>query len=134
MNSTQELSARIASLERTNRRIKIFGGLGLALCLVGFAAPKVCDVVTGERLVLHDERGRTRVSIDAYNTQTPSIIFTNSQGKRTGTLDVSDDGIASLTLFDAKGQKRGCYQWGNEPKTPDQPLPEKKVDTVSMAR
>ncbi|MBK7876542.1 MAG: hypothetical protein IPJ77_12475 [Planctomycetes bacterium] len=134
MNSMQELSARLQQVERSNRRMKLFGGLGLALCLVGFAAPKVCDVVTGERLVLHDESGRTRVSIDAYRTSQPAVQFTSSTGKVVGTLAVNDDGIASLTLFDAKGVKRGTYQWGKEPETPTQPEPQRKTDTVSMAR
>lgn len=134
MNSMQELSARLQQVERSNRRMKVFGGLGLALALVGFAAPKVCDVVTGERLVLHDENGRSRVSIDAYRTSQPAVQFTSSAGKVVGTLAVNDDGIASLTLFDAKGIKRGTYQWGNEPATPTQPDSKGKPDTLSMAR
>ena len=134
MNSMQELSARLAQVERSKRRMKLLGGLGLALALVGFAAPKVCDVVTGERLVLHDESGRTRVAIDAYRTSQPAVQFTSSSGKVVGTLAVNDDGIASLTLYDAKGVKRGSYQWGNEPATPAQPEAKGKPDTVSMAR
>ncbi|MBI5364480.1 MAG: hypothetical protein HZA53_14985 [Planctomycetes bacterium] len=134
MNSMQELSARLQQVERANRRMKVFGGLGLALCLAGFVAPKVCDVVTGERLVLHDERGRTRVSIDAYHTEQPAVQFQSSTGKLVGSLAVNDEGVASLTLFDSKGIKRGTYQWGNEPQTETQPAPLKKTDSVSMAR
>lgn len=134
MNSMQELSARLQLVERSNRRLKVFGGLGLALCLVGFVGPKVCEVVTGERLVLHDERGKTRVTIDAYRTQQPGVQFHSSAGKVVGTLAVNDEGIASLTLFDSKGIKRGTYQWGDEPSTPTPLEPQKKTDTVSMAR
>ena len=133
MNSMQDLSGRIQQLERANKRMKVFGGLALGLCLVGFAAPKVCDVVTGERLVLHDESGRNRVTIDAYRTSSPAITFQSSAGRTVGTLAVNDDGIANLTLFDAKGKQRGTYKWGEDVQTPTQPVPEKKSDTTTMA-
>ena len=134
MNSMHELAGRIQQLERTNKRMKLFGGLALGLCLVGFAAPKMCDIITGERLVLRDERGRSRVTIDAYHAETPAITFQNAEGRTVGALAVSGDGIANLTLFDAKGKQRGSYKWGEVTETPVQPAPERKTDTVSMAR
>lgn len=131
--NTHELAQRIAQLETSNRRLKLFGGLGLGLVLVGFAAPKVCDIVTGERLVLHDESNKTRITMDAYRTDAPALTFTNRAGRTVGSLTVSEDGIASLTLTDGKGKVRGSYTWGNEPMTPEQPAP-KKSDVTTMAR
>lgn len=134
MNSMQELSGRIQQLERANKRIKVLGGLALGLCLVGFAAPKVCDVVTGERLVLRDDSGRTRITIDAYRTSSPAITFQSTAGRTVGSLAVNDDGIANLTLYDAKGKQRGSYKWGEDVSTPAQPMSEKKTDTTTMLR
>ncbi len=132
MNSNFDLSARVQQLERSNKRMKIFGGAALGLALVGFAAPKVCDVVTGERLVLRDENNRTRVTIDAYHTDQPAIKFQSTSGRTSGMLTVSNDGIASLTTYDASGKERGTWRWGEEVKT--QSAPQGKTDTVSMAR
>lgn len=132
MNSNFDLSARVQQLERSNKRMKIFGGVALGLALMGFAAPKVCDVVTGERLVLRDENNRTRISIDAYHTAQPAIQFTSTNGRTSGSLSVNDDGIATLTTFDANGKQRGTWRWGDEVKTQD--VPKGKADTVSMAR
>jgi len=131
--NTHELAGRIAQLETSNRRLKLFGGLGLGLVLVGFAAPTMCDVVTGERLVLRDESNKTRITMDAYRTESPALSFTNKAGRTVGSLTVSEDGIASLTLMDSKGKVRGTYTWGDEPVTPTQPAP-KKADVTTMAR
>jgi hypothetical protein len=132
MNSNFDLSARVQQLERSNKRTKIFGGAALGLALMGFAAPKVCDVVTGERLVLRDEQNRSRVTIDAYRTEQPAIKFQAPNGRTTGMLSVSNDGIASLTTYDANGKERGTWRWGEEVKTESRP--QGKTDTVSMAR
>lgn len=133
MDSTQQLAQRIQQLERSNRRMKVLGGLALAVTLcTAAAAPYVCDVVTGERLVLRDTSGRSRITMNAYNTETPALEFQSKEGRTTGSLTVSDDGIANLTLYDAKGKARGTYRWGDEPKTQTPPPP--KADNTAMAR
>jgi hypothetical protein len=132
MNSNFDLNARVQQLERSNKRMKVLGESALGLALMSFAAPVVCDVVTGERLVLRDENNRTRVTIDAYRTETPALKFQAASGRTTGVLTVSNDGIASLTTYDASGKERGTWRWGEEVKTPT--LPQGKADTVSMAR
>lgn len=133
MDSIQQLAQRIQQLERANRRMKIFGGIALVgtLCLAA-ATPYVCDVVTGERLVLRDSSGRSRITMNAYNTETPALEFQSKEGRTTGSLTISDDGIANLSLYDAKGKARGTYRWGDEPKTPT--AAPAKADNTAMLR
>ena len=82
---TQELSdlgVRLAKLERENKTLKRWGlglaGGALALSLASMAGP-ICDVVTGERLVIRDNSGRQRFMVDAYNTDTPTVSFALSR-------------------------------------------------------
>lgn len=106
----QELDAltrRVHELERTARRWRTGGiaaSIGLCAVLVSFAAPVVCDVVTGERLVLRDENGRTRVTLDAYRTESPALAFQDRDGRVRARLGLDAQGQAALSVYDAQGK------------------------------
>lgn len=129
-----ELSVRLERLERQNRRMKRAGlcaalGLGL-LGLAGAAAP-ICDVLTGERLVLRDESGRTRVTLDAYRTETPALALSDKSGRVRARLGLDDRGDALLTVLDEKGAVRGTHRFGADaaPATrSSEPAPPPKKD------
>ncbi len=102
MNHT-ELEARLAQLETDNRRLRRVGGaalLGLgALTLMSFAAPAICDIVWAERFVLRDAQNKTRLSINAYATDTPSLVFHDARGKAMGSLGIAPDGSFKVEMM-----------------------------------
>lgn len=102
MNHT-ELEARLAKLESDNRRLRRFGGaalLGLgALTLMSFAAPTLCDIVWAERFVLRDASNKTRVTINAYATDTPSLMFHDARGQALGSIGLASDGSFKLEVM-----------------------------------
>ncbi|MBL8857361.1 MAG: hypothetical protein JNL28_02495 [Planctomycetes bacterium] len=114
MNSDfNTLNARLTQLERENRRLKKWGAIASgALCtlaLVGFAAPIVCDIVTGERLVIRDHTGRARVGIDAYRTELPGLTLHDKSGRERAKLAIDDKGDATLSFTDEKGVAKASY-------------------------
>jgi len=137
-----ELSTRLERLERENRRMKRFGlaavlGAGL-LGMVGAAAPAVCDVLTGERLVLRDESGRSRVTLDAYRTDNPAITLADKQGRARAKLALDGQGDLVVNLLDEKGATRGTHRFGADvaPSTPSgnrEVQPAKKTDEATMS-
>ncbi len=123
------LTERIAKLEQQNRRMKrvsvLAGGFLGALALVGFAAPVVCDIVTGERLVIRDNYGRTRIGIDAYHNEAPGLTLHDGSGRERAKLAVNDKGDVTLSFLDEKGNSKASYLFAangapkEEPKTGD---------------
>jgi hypothetical protein len=135
------LNDRLERLERENKRLKLWGGIaaGGLLCigLFGFAAPVVCDIVTGERLVIRDTNGRQRVGIDAYRSSAPGLTLNDSNGRERAKLGLNDKGDVTLSFTDEKGGAKASYLFAAEgapkedgPKTGD--CKEKKNDP-SMA-
>jgi hypothetical protein len=116
-----ELSAwtdRIDALERANRKWKrglvgVAGG-AIALALCGMAAPLVCNIVRAERVVVEDRGGNSRIVIDAYATDTPTIALNDKDGRALAKLGVTPDGQAFLDVFDKKGERRGSYHLGDD--------------------
>lgn len=134
-----EMDVRLVTLERENKKLKRWGlglaGGALGLSLLSMAGP-ICDVVTGERLVIRDNSGRQRFMVDAYNTDTPTVSFASRDGRVVGKLGVNDDGEGYLTLFDRKGAVKASYRMGVDGAdgAAPQTKPEaKKTDTTTMA-
>lgn len=134
MSELQVMEARLARLERENRRMKRVGTIACGvlgiLGLVAAASP-VCDVLYGERLVLRDEGGRARVTIDAYRTEQPSLAFQDREGRAVARLGVDKNGDAYLATYDAKGGVRGNWAFTpqSQSSTPEaKPAGEKKND------
>ena len=102
---THELETRLTRLEQDNRRLRLHlraaaaGALALgSLGLVAMAAPRLCNTVTAERFVLEDEHGRTRMLLDAYGQERPSLVFRNAQGRDVARLEVGADAV-DLSVF-----------------------------------
>jgi len=134
----RELNVRLERLEKQNKNLKRWGaGMALGLGLLGLASAKlVCDTVTGERLVLHDSSGRTRVMVDAYATDSPSLVFHSREGKPLAKMGMDEkSGELVINVLDQKGGVKASWRLGNEaPKTKDA-APEKKSDgPLSMAK
>ena len=135
---SSDLNVRLERLEQQNKSLKRWGaGLALGLGLLGLASAKlVCDTVTGERLVIHDPSGRTRVTVDAYGSDAPSLVFHNRDGRATAKIGVDEkSGELVMNVYDQKGAVKANWTLGNEcPRTKDA-APQKKSDcSVSMAR
>ncbi|MEO1695817.1 MAG: hypothetical protein AAFU73_00890 [Planctomycetota bacterium] len=105
-----DLEARLARLETENARIKrrgrfLAGGLG-ALALMSFAAPTLCEIVWAERFVLRDASNRTRVSFNAYGTDTPTMKLHDARGKEVARIGLTPDGtLAMHVMKEGKAQK-----------------------------
>lgn len=131
---------RLARLERENKRLKVWGGVAvgglLSLGLFGFAAP-ICDVVTGERLVIRDNSGRQRVGIDAYHNEVPGLTLNDTNGRERAKMALNDKGDVTLSFFDEKGTAKASYLFASDGAPKDQPktgdCKEKKNDP-SMAQ
>jgi len=134
----RELHVRLERLERQNKTLKRWGaGLALGVGLLGLASAKlVCDTVTGERLVLRDQSGRTRVMLDAYGSDSPSLVFHNREGRPTAKMGVDEkSGELVLNVFDAKGGTKASWSLGKDAPKTQESAPAKKADgPVSMAR
>jgi hypothetical protein len=117
------LNDRLERLEKENRRLKVWGGIaaGAVLCLglFGFAAPIVCDIVTGERLVIRDNSGRQRVGIDAYHNDAPGLTLNDTNGRERAKMGLNDKGDVTLSFFDEKGTAKASYLFAADgaPKT-----------------
>jgi hypothetical protein len=135
----RDVSARLETLERENRRLKRFGLAALGalgvLSLASFAAaPLVCDVLYCERLVIRDARGGQRVKIDAYNTETPGFELYDRDGKSRAKLYLDNEGEAFLTVYDAKGKVKANHALGVMHETsPTTPTPVDKKPDAAMA-
>ncbi len=125
----QTLTARLEKLEVQNRRLKrwglVAGGALCTLAMFGAAAP-LCDIVTGERLVIRDNSGRARVGIDAYHTELPGLTMHDSAGRERAKLAIDAKGDVSLSFTDEKGAAKASYLFAangapksDQPKTGD---------------
>lgn len=109
------LSRRVHELERQSRRWKLgtlAAGLALSAVVLAAAAPVVCDIVTGERLVLRDENGRTRVTLDAYRTEAPALAFQDRDGRVRARLGLDAAGDTTLSVYDAQGKLANTHRFG----------------------
>jgi hypothetical protein len=135
---SNELNVRLERLEKQNKNLKRWGaGLALGLGLLGLASAKmVCDTVTGERLVLHDTSGRTRVTVDAYGSDSPALVFNSRDGRAAAKMGVDErTGELVLNVFDAKGGVKASWSLGKDAPKTQEAAPLKKSDgSVSMAR
>jgi len=113
-----DLMTRMEKLEKENRVMKFVGGALLLAVTVGgtlsMAGPRVCDTVWAERIVLQDSGGRSRMTLNAYNTTAPAITFQDKQGKAIAALKVSENGTMDVDLF-----KRGKTTNASFTLTPD---------------
>lgn len=127
------LNDRLARLEHENRRLKKWGGIAIAalgtLGLFSFAAPVVCDIVTGERLVIRDNSGRTRFDLDAYHNDAPGLTLHDTAGRVRAKLGLDDKGDVTLSFVDEKGGAKASYLFAangapkaDEAKTGDKPV------------
>lgn len=97
-----DLEIRLARLEADNRRLRRFGAaalLGLSsLTLMSFAAPALCDIVWAERFVLRDAQNKQRITLNAYATDTPSLVFHDQRGKAMGSVGIAPDGTFKIEV------------------------------------
>lgn len=137
----QGLTDRLERLEKENRRLKKWGGIAAAalgcLGLFGFAAPVVCDIVTGERLVIRDNSGRQRVGIDAYHNESPGLTLNDASGRERAKLCLNDKGDVTLSFVDERGSAKTSYLFAADgapkadaPKTGD-PKPAKNDPSMA---
>ncbi len=111
----EALTTRLHELERETRRWKrgtLAAGLALAVVVLAAAAPVVCDVVSGEQLVLRDENGRTRVTLDAYRTEAPALAFQDRDGRVRARLGLDAAGDTTLAVYDAQGKLANTHRFG----------------------
>ncbi len=112
------LNDRLERLEKENKRLKVWGGIAaggfLCIGLFGFAAPVVCDIVTGERLVIRDNSGRQRVGIDAYHNSAPGMTLNDVNGRERAKLGLNDKGDVTLSFTDEKGTAKASYLFSAE--------------------
>lgn len=107
------LLARLESVEKQNRQIKLFGGLALGLLVTGlgfsFASPSptvVCDTVTAERFQLVDSRGNTRALLDSYGRDEAIFELHQKNGQGSITMKMEDSGAGLIAMSDNKGRVR----------------------------
>jgi hypothetical protein len=135
---SSDLNVRLERLEKQNKNLKRWGaGLALGLGLLGLASAKmVCNTVTGERLVISDPSGRQRVTVDAYGSETPGLVFHGRDGRAAAKIGMDEkSGELVLNVFDAKGGIKASWTLGNDcPKTKDAAPEKKPGDTVGMLR
>jgi len=118
MTRQHDLEVRLARLETQNRRMKraglaALGGLGF-LTVVGFAAPSFCEIVWAERFVLRDASNRTRIQINAYGTDTPSIAFHDKKGKEVGSIGLAADGSFELRVREDGRSVQAAFELGDD--------------------
>ena len=111
MNESNELLARIESLEKKNRRLVRMGSAAL-VAIAGFGAMSMrstCDTVSAERFVLLDTQGHQRALLSAYETGgVPQLALYDKKGRAVATLGVEKTG-AFLSLADANGERAVRY-------------------------
>jgi len=111
MNESNELLARIESLEKKNRRLVRMGSAAL-VAIAGLGAMSMrstCDTVSAERFVLLDTQGHQRALLSAYETGgVPQLALYDKKGRAVATLGVEKTG-AFLSLADANGERSVRY-------------------------
>ena len=103
MVESSEIAARLARLERENRRVKkaglvLLGGAGLLLLAAARPAGRV-RIVEATELRLIDSTGALRGAMTADRTGA-QLLLKDSVGKNRARLRVADDGTPRLELLD----------------------------------
>lgn len=101
-HEVHDLEARLTALEAQNRRLKrtgravafVLGGL----TLMSFAAPALCDIVWAERFVLRDASNRTRVTFNAYGTDSPTMTLHDARGRDIAKVGLTPEGTLALSV------------------------------------
>ncbi len=97
-----DLNRRLERLELENRRLKRIGAGAFFLCgalsLTSMAGPRLCRTLKAERVVVEDSSGRSRMVLDAYSTEDPTITLKSKDGKPLARIGV-EDGELSLDVF-----------------------------------
>ncbi len=114
----ETLEARLAALEAQNRRLKRTGlaallGLG-TLTLMSFAAPAVCDIIYAERFVMRDGGNKTRISMNAYGTDTPTIDFHDKRGKKMASIGLTPEGSFAFSVMDEGRQVPAAFSFDDK--------------------
>lgn len=98
-----ELSARLAKVERANRFLRVAGATGLVVTLavaaMGLAMPAP-KTVQAERFDLLDSDGKIRVQIGAATGGVPSVALYDAHGKPRAILAIDNSGTPALILTD----------------------------------
>ncbi len=111
------LEARVARLERDNRRLR---GAGFALALLAGAfalfdarakdaepaRPEIPAVVATRSLRVVDPQGKPRAVLATSSDGVPFLTLSDRNGQVRATLFISDDGRPALTLNDGDGRSR----------------------------
>jgi len=105
------LEERVESLERSNRRLKLWVLVVLAVVggLVCIAATQpVANVVRAQRFELVDAKGKVRIQlgIGGKDGQAPGAGLFDEKGQLRAALAVGADGSPFLSLYDEKGNGR----------------------------
>jgi hypothetical protein len=97
--------ARLEKVEQQNRKLKMVGGMVLALAvaglLMGQALPRA-RIVEAEEFVLKDGAGKVRAEL-VVDKDGPGLALGDETGKARAGLTVSKDG-PRLTLSDENGK------------------------------
>ena len=109
-SSLPELSRRLETLERENRRLRRFGISALAVAgaagLMSLAGPAICHTVKGERLLLTDGRGKARIELDTYRSDTPTISVKDRHGHEVYSLSLGMDGDLRFEVDPKDGEAK----------------------------
>lgn len=101
----ESLADRLARLERQNRRLAaaavlLVAVLAAAVCMGQVRAP---NVVEAESFVVRDAAGKARAAL-FLGEEGPALALSDQNGKLRAALRVDNNGLASLAIFDDKGQ------------------------------
>jgi hypothetical protein len=144
MNESNELIARIESLEKKNRRLMMMGGAALvAVAGLGVMSMRpACNSVSAERFVLLDSSGHQRALLTAYETGgLPQFALYDKKGRAVATLGVEQTG-AFLSLADGNADKSvrygvGCNATGGDASNrgaPEKSACDSKKNETTMAQ
>jgi hypothetical protein len=92
---TDDITARLATLERAHRRLRRLVGVLILALLATFLVGAATDgVLVGRTLKLLDEQGRVRVLVSAST----GISFVDTKGRTRGSLGLDGEGAPGLVL------------------------------------
>jgi hypothetical protein len=108
----ESVLARIAALERQNRRLRwmtlglgllVIAGVGLSFLNLGVQANAPTPKPKAEKLVLHDESGKERIVLKAEKDN-PAIQILNPAGNPVAQIGAKEG--AHIHFYDSKGTPR----------------------------
>jgi len=102
---------RLDRLEKENRCLKRIGALVVvgiaAVVLMGQAKPsKVPKVIEAEKLILRDEAGRIRATLDGSESTRERFALFDVNGKARAGIWLGPDGSPALILSGKEGEGR----------------------------